>query len=546
MPEFRTVTITPTNRGLFVGAPPHRLGPGFSPRSPNVRIRDGFTEQRPGLGDFNDAPIGDADGVDTANMTIVNTFLYRTEVGGSEIIAITGGPTDADRKFFQSAASVWNDKTAAIVLKGISTEPYDATIAPTPSQTDVFYASNGVSDLTTEFIKWTGTGNITAFNGAPGPAKTITTFANRLVIGHIFDGTAIRGLRVGWSAFGDAENWTSANSGQTELIDTPDFITRLLPIRGSLVIYKENSIFLGRETGNFIVPIGFALHNRNVGAIAGFSVAAAGEGNHFFLGDDNVYAFDGNTLTPIGDAIKRDLRNINRAALRQVFATVDPKNTEYRLFVPEGTDPHPKVCWVFNWRENHWNRWELPFLTSGARVIGGTGQTWGDIDTTGELWSQVGDVSWGDLITTGSPATIVANKDRSVDEMAERFPNDNSLAIVSSWESADIDMAGQPSRDRGTVLTTGHLKTLARVQLRFKGTGTTNNLKCLVSGDGGNTFQSATPTPASLTSDGGVVNFDIWTTATKFRVRFENDQTNQGLPGISEVVLHYLPGPQTF
>ena len=546
MPDFRTVTITPTNRGLFLGAPPHRLETGFSPRSPNVRIRDGFTEQRPGLGAFNDAPIGDADGVDTTDMTIVSTFLYRTETGGSEIIAITGGPADADRKFFQSGSSVWTDRTAAIVLKGTSTEPYDATIAPTPAKTDVFYASNGVSDLTTEFIKWTGSGNITAFNGAPGPARTLTTFANRLVIGHIYDGTAIRGLRVGWSAFGDAEGWTTANSGQTELIDTSDFITRLLPIRGLLVIYKEGSIFLGRETGNFIVPIAFSLHNRNVGAIAGFSVAAAGEGTHFFLGDDNVYAFDGNSLTPIGDPIRRDLRNINRAALRQVFATVDPKNTEYRLYVPEGSDAFPRACWVFNWREQHWSRWDLPEVSCWARVIGGTGQAWTDIDTTGELWSQMGNTSWGDLITTGSPATILGNTDRSVDEMAERFPNDNSLAIVSAWESQDIDMAGQPSRDKITVLTTGHLKTLARVQLRFKGAGTVNNLKCSVSGDGGNSFQSATPTPGSLSSDGGVVNFDIWITSTKFRVRFENDRLDQGLPGISEVVLHYLPGPQTF
>lgn len=548
MPVFQTYTITPTNRGLFLGAPPHRLEAGYSPSSTNVRIRDGYTEQRPGTGDFNDAPIGIADGVNTADMRVMGLFLYPTEQGGAEAIAITGGPADADRYFFQSTSSTWSEKNAVgpFVIKGTALEPYDATVAPTPAQTDVFYASNGVADLTTEFIKWTGTGDVSAYNGAPGPARTVTTYANRLVIGYIYDGVLQRGLRVGWSGNGDAEDWTSASSGQADLIDTPDFITRLLPIRGGLVIYKENSIFLGRETGNYIVPIAFQLHNRNIGAIAGFSVAAAGDGLHFFLGDDNVYAFDGSTITPIGDAIRRDLRNINRNRLRQVFSTVDPKNTEYRLFVPEGTDDYPKVCWVYNWREQHWNRWETPELTAGARVIGGTGLRWQDIQITGELWSEVGDVSWGEYITTGAPTTLVGNVDLSVDEMSERFPSDSGAAILSHWDSQDIDFAGQPSRDKKTVLTTGHLKTLARVQLRYRGTGTTNNLVCKVSGDGGNSYQSTLPSPASLTDPEGVINFDLWMTSTKFRIRLENNQITQGLPGISEVVLHYLPGPQTF
>lgn len=510
----------------------------------SVRIRDGIIGKRPGLRDFN--------GSSALAGTPVSIFEFRRENSSIiETVVVTGGAALSNRRIYKSASSAWSDITDATLTNGDGTndlqggalEPYDAAIAPIPSQIDVLYMSNGniaASPLNPEIIKWTGSGNAVAMTAGPGSARCLATFANRLFLGHVFDTSAgaVRGNRVAWSADGDSETWSGASSGAVDLVETPDHVTRLLTLRNRLVIYKARSIFVARETGISTVPVGFELVTRDLGSLCGFSAASIGD-RHFFLSDDNVYEFDGNVARPIGNAIRRDLRSINLSQPRQIFSMIDSRTSEYWLFVPEGSETVPTHAWIYNYAEEHWSRWEVPQVTAGSRGVSGSAALWSDFPVpSGPKWSDFGAKSWEEFAVSGAPILLLARTDLTTDEITDQVLADGSAAIDAFWESPDVDFAGQPDWSN-QPLSTADSKTLTRVEVRYGGTGQASSLTCEISTDGGRTFIFSTTSP--LTADGGVVYFDTWVTGQRFRVRLRNAIVNQPFGALQEIVMRYMP-----
>lgn len=539
---FQIVRLFPLTQGIHLGYPPHRLPPGFSPRQNNVRTRDQILRKRPGTKDFNGSGALAGD--------IVSMFEYRRETGAIEVLAVTGGATLATRRIYRSSAGAWNDITDAQLtdgdgpvdpdMVGTNLEPYDATVAPSASQVDVLYFSNGNNaavGTNPEILKWDGiAGTATAMTTGPGSCRTLTTYANRLILGYIYDGTQYRGNRVVWSKEGDAENYADPSSGTIDLVETSDLITKLATLRGRLVCYKQNSIVIGLETGLSTIPIRFSYISKSIGAIAGFSVAQAND-EHFFLGQDNVYAFDGASIRSIGDPIKRDLRLVNASNLRQVFAVIDPFNSEYWLFVPEGSETFPTHAWVYNYQENHWSRWSFPqSVLCGTRGTTSTALTWATITGT---WDSIAG-TWDDYSITGAPTLLLGMGNKTADEISFSVLNDGSSPIDATWESRDEDFVDQPGVDNQPLRSTD-LKTLSRVAVRYQGAGGSVNLNCEVSTDGGTNFQSFNPVPGVASPSGGVISFHGWLTGTKFRVRLGNRTSGQNMPNLEEIELHYLP-----
>lgn len=554
-----TSTLFPLNGGINFAFPPHRLPPQFSPRLRNIRIRDGSIRNRPGQRLFNDSwEISLASGTYNTGAAgaIVSLFQYRRTTGTVETIAITGGATAAERTIYKVAAANW-DWLAAVVLtnndgttdmKGDAFTPYDAAIAPSGAQTDILYMSNGSSDANrADIIKYTGTGQATPVTTAPGSARTLATFANRLILGHVHDGTEFRGTRVHWSAFGLSEDFADASSNFVDLVETPDLITRLEPLRGRLIIYKEFSIFIARETGISNLPMAFTQFTNSVGTSAPFSVVKAAN-RHFFLGQDNFYTFDGATVPQtIGNPVRRDLKNINPVNLRQVTAVADESNSEVWFFVPEGASTAATAAWIYNYAENTWNRWEfLTPVSAVGRAVTAQGETWASIDGT-IIWGPgVGSIggSWDAQETVGAPTQLLATKLSTVyrtDEITDQVLDERAAPLTSTWESRDVDFAGQPGPEDNHPLTTSDLKTLSRIVVRFRGGGAATTLQCEVSTNAGATFSQAFPAFATIPIIGGTAVFDTWITAEKFRIRLLNNAIGETFPGIEELVLHYIP-----
>lgn len=533
----------PTTGGVRYDIAPHRLPPPFSPRMQNIRIHDGTWNKRPALLDFN--------GTSALAGTITGIFEFRQENGLIDTVVFTGGAAIGNRRIYKSSGGAWANIADATLtdgagtddLEGSATDTWDATIAPSAASLTTLYASNGHSSTNKcEIVKWTGSGNAVAMQNGPGPARCVATFANRLILGNVFDtGTgAIRGLRVSWSADGDGDTWSGATSGSADLIETPDSITRLLMLRDRLIIYKSQSLFTAVETGLSTIPISFALASRNVGAVAGGSVASAID-RHFFMGEENIYEFDGaSPPRPIGIPVRSVIRNTNPAALRQVFSFIDLANTEYWLFLPVGQDTYAKTALVYNWIDQTWSPWDFggKQLTAGSRAASGSAKLWSDYNpATGPAWSDLSAVSWASLLTSGSPTYLVGNSDGTTDEVTGSSLSDyTNTAIDAFWESPDIDFSGEAGGMR--PLLTSDLKSLRRVEVRLRGPAGNSVLDGYVSTDGGNSFTNMTRTTSSASD---VLNFFTWTTGARFRVRLRNMSVSQDIPGVQELVLHCHP-----
>ena len=558
MSRYSRLSLHPLTGGVRYDVDSAKREANFATNVQNIRFRDGTLYKRPGTKTFIS---GTGLGADTALAgTITNLFEYKRETGTSSIIAITGGAAIANRRIYSSSGSAFTDITPALWIDGDSTtagaagkelgnlvtQPWDATVAPRVTggqQIDVLCMSYGGNEgviPNVGVVSWDGT-TLASLSQFPGSAKTLTTFAGRLFGGHIFDITAgrYRGNTLAWSNEGDCAAYTATNF--VELVETPDLIERLMTMRGRMIIYKTSSIFLAEETGLPVPPIQIALYSRNVGCVAPYSIAATDD-RHFFMGADNIYMFDGSTITPIGGPIHKQLRNINSAAYRQVFSAIDVNNSEYWLFVPEGAATVPTAAWVFNYAEGTWSRWVFPqAVTSSIRGTTAGGPTWASMasETPQRVWSEMG-MTWDQLEIASQPTVYLGMADKTVDECTYKVVNDSGVVINCQLDTKDIDFASELG-STGTPIAPLDQKTLTRISLRC--TRGNSYIRVGVSVDGTN-FTSATVPGTNLTYQlvptyGGVVHFDIWKTAPRFRIRLHTMEANEQFPEVAEIILHY-------
>lgn len=218
-------------------------------------------------------------------------------------------------------------------------------------------------------------------------------------------GTAYQGYQ--WSGAGDPTDWTSFDAGSGNLFND------LGPINGCIKLFTYGYIFqqLGivqfQLTGNAASPFNSQpLSARSKGLAVPRSLAANGESTCYYIGQDNVYVFDGTTSVPVGDmpaqgrtrlgARSRIFADIQLADQSKIFGFVsttvngNPYNA-YWIVVPN------VAIWVYHIDDMTWTRW----------TIAGTPTCAGDYLSTAE-------VRIADLIGTiaqqqWSPSTLVDN-----------------------------------------------------------------------------------------------------------------------------------------
>ena len=78
-----------------------------------------------------------------------------------------------------------------------------------------------------------------------------------------------------------------------------------------IIVYKRRSTYVGRYTGPAEVW-NFTQVDSDVGCVGQDAVCDTGKA-HFFIGDDDIYAFDGVQVQPIGRGVLRDWGAVNAA-----------------------------------------------------------------------------------------------------------------------------------------------------------------------------------------------------------------------------------------
>jgi hypothetical protein len=248
------------------------------------------------------------------------------------------------------------------------------------------YLVNG-TDATRRYPNEAGTNLYEALttNNSDGATKitgrTVAAFANRILYGWVTDNTTVTPERIAYSKLFDGGTHNDTSAGVFDLIDTPGGVLKLMPLNEDVcTVYKTTGIYILRQTGNKIAPLVPDRIDAETGLVAPGTVknALGPERNpvQIFLGKNpvdgfNVFMFDGSAVTPIGDAIRKELRdNVDHEFINTAFSIVDPLSGYYWLFVADRGDVIPEGGYMMNLRNHQWYRFTLP--TQMAASCGGT------------------------------------------------------------------------------------------------------------------------------------------------------------------------------
>jgi hypothetical protein len=226
---------------------------------------------------------------------------------------------------------------------------YPAIVSST-TFTDWLVFTNGKDPIG----RWDGIDNTKQLGGNPPPAKLVRSYFNHLLLANTVEEDNPYPQRIRWSELGNPESWPSEFF--LDIMDTPGWIQAIEPIQRQIAVYKEDAIFLLSYAG---APMYFTVNpvvvGQNKGLLAPRAVAQYGH-KHYYLGNDDVYVFDGLQSLPIGQD-KIDLFTIiNPMAQQQSFAFT--KDEEIWFVVPTHSD-RPDTCYVYNVLQDAWGKREL-------------------------------------------------------------------------------------------------------------------------------------------------------------------------------------------
>jgi hypothetical protein len=181
----------------------------------------------------------------------------------------------------------------------------------------------------------------------------------------------------GWacSKIGDYTNWTPSVDDQCvfgRLTDTPGAITALRRLGEYAIYYKRNSMYLARYVG---IPLAweFSLVSDIIGAVGNESVVKIGQ-VHYFLGDDDFYSFDSNTVQSIGNQIREWFNlNCNNLYRHKTIASHDRTEGVVYWFYPQGTSTTPSAWVAYHYRTNRWGKGTLSVEAACEFIAGGRG-----------------------------------------------------------------------------------------------------------------------------------------------------------------------------
>jgi hypothetical protein len=192
-------------------------------------------------------------------------------------------------------------------------------------------------------------------------------------------GSIIFNARVRWSNNGDGTDWAEgpgSTAGHTDLLEVPDFITGFSTLGRSGYIFRPNGITLMTATGDSTAPFEFdQVSNALAGVGCKYPYTLCTYGNlSAFVAANDLYAFDGTTLTPFGGEAKhqifRDIASSTTDVISaNIIAVLGPslEFLSYWLSIPGVS------TWVYSYDDQNWVRFSSSAgsLTALSSVVGG-------------------------------------------------------------------------------------------------------------------------------------------------------------------------------
>ena len=483
--------VRPQTAGLKMDQDTVTTDPHYCVVDSNWNFYNGETRKRPGQTAINASVLG------SASTYIMGTHRFRLEDGTVSQIACT--PT---RVYSLNSSGVATDRTSTVFTGG-NTDLFTYCVA-----NDEVIITNGVDTMR----RWDGvtaTESAISGSGAPSAAKYVESYIDRIFAARTTESGTLYPRRVRWSNNASNTTWNGTSAGFADLNDSEGWIIGIRRLKEAIVVYKEDSIIVGRSTGIASAPVTFNQRAGAHGCISGHTVADVGN-FHIFLGRDNVYLFDLVEPIPIGDPIREELfSTTDFDKMQYSHAFIKDDRREYWLWVTPTGESVPTRAWCYNWKDQTWSRhsWSAGIISSGRYASGDT-ITWDDItdtwDSYASRWDDSTSLAFTPYIALGGTVGVLYYMNTSA-------ASDAGTAIDASLETGDIDF-GLP----------GYYKTITAIRVMNHNIGQTN--MSLAYSTNGASFTEATTTYTPGTDRHSTVSAFPIATGEQFRFRIRNSQ----------------------
>lgn len=169
--------------------------------------------------------------------------------------------------------------------------------------------------------RWVGCGSleVEGTSALTVRAQCIEDYKDFLFIANTEEDGELYSSRLRWSQWQNPYLWhnNEDGSGMAGYVDVNDIEGKIVSIKkigDILAVYKERGIIAISYTGGDTV-FSKELVTTKAGLVSPNAIIVLPH-SHVFVGRDNIYEFDGNTVTPIGDPIRKwffeDLTSIDR------------------------------------------------------------------------------------------------------------------------------------------------------------------------------------------------------------------------------------------
>lgn len=420
---------------------------------------------------------------------------------------------------------------------------------------DNFIYTNGVNPIQVKTtFSATGTNMASAVSPNTYKAWSLASLKDHLCLYHTFVGPTEKFKRVQWTIKGPltlsagTTDFDSGTAGAIDLQDANGEIKCGVPLGAGVAVYAEHSIHLQTWVGGDQI-FQFDKVSPNIGTPGRRTVFSYSDVN-YFLSDANVFSFDGGSLNPIGDPIKKALfSEVNQANISSAFLDYDYNENELLINVPTGTSTTPDVCWVYRIGDDSWAR-KLRAHTCAGLFSRRSGLT------IGELVGNIGAQNW----TFGEALVRVDSQVRLMGDPSGRVVKHDITRYsvsVSGTNQAQVytidtpDIVGNTIRgDNGysvrpvdpytgdVVEYTTTYQRWQRLTLEAYGTGTAI---VSYSTDRGNTFTPFSSSPLTLVVNGTSHWMDMDVSSPFIRIRISNTGQNEFV-GVRFMKLDFLPG----
>ena len=292
---------------------------------------------------------------------------------------------------------------------------------------------------------WDGSAaNVTQISANSPITKSLLELRGYLLAGNVDDGTRAT-QKIMWCASGDPTNWTTLDSGSTDLYNSFGPIQKLVKINQQGFALQYDGLTQIIPTGSGLKPFDFVpFAAKGKGCVYANTPSAFGDVGVCYVAEDNVYLFTGSESIPIGSrpldgnrrrgamsTILNNLRGLGDLVYGQVIT--DNYSFPYRTYWLVGNFG----AFIYSFDDDCWfQQTAVEFGNSRPRTIGRFPRRVSGLNTdiigigdNSALSTQAAKLFPISLKDAGTLATVAATSD--------------TPSLISNW-----DVLGQPNRNK--------------------------------------------------------------------------------------------------